>query len=94
MYSVTVETTNSTTQYGANISSTKRLHEFLCGMDLQLVTKLEVRYYREVKNPHDLTVMTDTGAQAIVSIINSGSDTWEVSTPESKDLVKKLTAIE
>lgn len=82
MYSVTVKTTNSDVEYGARISSTKRLHEFLCAMDFQLVTSLEVKYYRELKNPHDLTTMTDTGANSIVSMVSQGPDSWEVSTPK------------
>lgn len=81
MYSVTVKTTNSDTEFGAQISSTKRLHEFLCSMDFQLVTRLEVKYFRELKNPHELTNIVDTGAQSIVSLISNGPDSWEVETP-------------
>lgn len=84
MYSVVVKTTNSETEFGIQISSTKRLHEFLCAMDFQLVTKLEVKYYRELKSPHDLTVATDTGANAVVSLISHGPDSWEVATPKER----------
>lgn len=84
MYNVTVKTTNSETEFGAQISSTKRLHEFLCAMDFQLVTRLEVKYYRELKNPHDLATSVDTGAQSIVSLISHGPDSWEVATPKER----------
>jgi hypothetical protein len=84
MYSVVIKTTNSEIEFGTQISSTAKLHSFLCSMDFQMVTKMEVKYYRELKNPHDLTAMTDTGAQSIVSLISNGPDSWEVTTPEAK----------
>lgn len=82
MYAVTIKTTSSEVEFGVSISSTKRLHEFLCAMDFQLVTKLEVKYFRELKTPHDLTTMTDTAPQSIVSLISNGPDSWEVETPK------------
>jgi hypothetical protein len=88
MYNVVVKTTNSETPFGAQISSTKRLHEFLCSMDFQLVTSLEVKYYRELKSPHELNERTDTGATDIVSLISHGPDSWEVTTPKSADTTK------
>ena len=82
MYSVTVETSNSDTAFGTTISSTKKLHEFIAAMDFQTVTSLSIKYYRELKSPHDFT-NTDTGSIAMVS---HGPDSWEVTTPTSAAL--------
>ena len=81
MYSVVVKTTNSETEYGIQISSTKRLHEFLSAIDLQSVTRLEVRYYRELKSPHELTESFDTGS--ITALISNGPDSWTVGLPKT-----------
>ena len=84
MYNVIVGTTTSATEYGTQISSTRALHQFLCQLDFQLVTKLEVRYYRELKTPHDIKDALDTGSMAqVTSLISNGPDSWEVSVPET-----------
>ena len=96
MYNVTVKTTNSETEFGAQISSTKRLHEFLCSMDFQLVTRLEVKYYRELKNPHELNERVETGAmdlRPITNLISQGPDSWEVTTPNPSHNPKGLHAL-
>jgi hypothetical protein len=89
VYSVVIKTTNSEIEFGTQISSTKRLHEFLCSMDFQLVTKLEVKYFRELKTPHDLVTMSDasTGALSVVNdstLISNGPDSWTIETPQAK----------
>jgi hypothetical protein len=50
-------------------------------MDFQLVTSLEVKYYRELKSPHELNERTDTGVNEIVELISHGPDSWSVTTP-------------
>lgn len=80
MYAVVVKTSNSEVEYGTTISSTRKLHEFLTTMDFQLVTRLEIRYYRELKTPHDFT-STDTQPTEIVNLVSHGPDSWQVHTP-------------
>lgn len=48
MYSVKVHTSDSTADYGTNIATTEKLKEFLCALNMQLVTYMEVNYYREL----------------------------------------------
>lgn len=51
MYSVVVHTSDSTADYGTNIKTTVELKEFLCGLDMRLVTHLAINYYRELTGP-------------------------------------------
>lgn len=48
MYSVVVHTSDSTADYGTNIATTEKLKNFLCALDMRLVTHMEINYYREL----------------------------------------------
>lgn len=60
MYSVVVHTSDSNADYGANIGTTDKLKSFLCALDMQLVTHLEVNYYMELQGPVIPTPITSS----------------------------------
>ena len=95
MYTVVVKTSNSPQEFGTQIKSTGQLHDFLCAMDFQLVTKLEVHYYRELKTPHDFTNTDTAPNQMVTDLISNGPDSWTVQTPKVGETgrVTRLTPV-
>lgn len=75
MYSVVVHTSDSTADYGTNIATTEKLKSFLCALDMQLVTHMEINYYREL-NTAQIPVVVPEAIQPANEQPHS-SENWE-----------------
>lgn len=75
MYSVVVHTSDSTADYGTNIPTTEKLKNFLCALDMQLVTHLEVNYYRELSTGQ-IPVVVPEAIQPASELPHKNKD-WE-----------------